>query len=114
LGVGGHLAALTRLASGDWQLQDAVTLDDLKTAVEAEDWVHLLHPLDAALQDFERVDLPDNLARRVGQGQTVRLDQSPKTPLVRAYSSDGNLVAVLRPSREPGLWRPKKVLIDLR
>lgn len=109
LDVGGHLTALTRLASGDWQLQDAITLDDLQTAVEVGHWTDFLQPIDTALQDFERVDLPANLARQVSHGQSVPLDWSPKTRLVRAYTSDNGLVALLQPSGIPGLWRPKKV-----
>jgi tRNA pseudouridine55 synthase len=109
LAVGGHLAALTRLASGSWRLQDACTPDDLGGAIEEGDWAHLLHPLDVALQEFERVDLSADLARRVGQGQAVLLSQPPQTPLVRAYAPDNSLVAVLQPSREPGLWHPRKV-----
>jgi tRNA pseudouridine55 synthase len=111
LGVEGHLAALARLASGRWQLQDAITLDDLEKAVEVGQWVCLLHPLDVALQDFERVDLSTDLACRLSQGQAVLLDRPPQTPLARAYAPDNRLVAVLKPAREPGLWQPKKVFI---
>ncbi len=107
--VGGHLAALTRLASGSWRLQDACTLHDLSEAIEEGSWAHLLHPLDAALQDFERVDLSSDLARQVSQGQAVPLDHPPKTPLARAYAPDDSLVAILQPSRDPELWHPRKV-----
>jgi len=111
LGVGAHLAGLTRLASGDWRLQDASTLDDLQRALEAGSWFHLLHPLEAALQDFERVDLSAELARQVCQGQAVLLERAPQTPLVRAYAPEDRLVAVLQPSRKPDTWQPKKVFI---
>ena len=110
--VGGHLAALTRLASGSWRLHDACTLDDLREAIEEGRWSDFLHPLDAALQDFERVDLSADLARRVSQGQAVPLDQPPRTPLARAYAPDNSLVAVLQPSREQGHWHPRKVFAN--
>jgi tRNA pseudouridine55 synthase len=109
LAVGGYLAALTRRASGRWRLQDATTLDDLKQAVEAGNWVQNMYPIDAALEDFERVDLSADLARRVSQGQAVMLDRLPETRLARAYAPDDLLIAVLQPSRKPGLWQPKKV-----
>jgi tRNA pseudouridine55 synthase len=109
LGVGGHLTALKRLASGDWRLQDAITLDALQTAVEIGHWTDFLQPIDSALQDFERVDLPANLARQVSHGQPVSLDWSPNTRLVRAYTPDDSLIALLQPSGTPGLWQPKKV-----
>jgi tRNA pseudouridine55 synthase len=107
--VGGHLAALTRLASGSWRLQDACTLEELREAIEKGHWSDYLHPLDAALQQFERVDLSADLARRVSHGQSVVLDHPPRTPLARAYAPDNSLVAVLQPSREQGHWHPRKV-----
>jgi tRNA U55 pseudouridine synthase TruB len=103
---------LTRLASGNWRLQDASTLDDLRGALEAGSWAHLLHPLEAALQDFGRVDLSAELARRVCQGQAVQLERAPQTPLVRAYAPDNCLVAVLQPSRKPDTWQPKTVFVN--
>ena len=111
LGVGGHLSALTRMASGEWRLEEAVTLDELQAAVEAGRWPDLLHPLDAALGAFDRVNLPDELARRVGQGQTIPLDCPAHTRLARAYTPDGKLLALLRPCDEPGFWRPQKVFM---
>jgi len=109
LGVGGHLSALTRLASGNWRLEEATTMDELETAVANGCWTDLLHPLDAALQAFDRVDLPAGLALRVSQGQAIPLPRSPQTSLARAYTSDGSLLALLQPTHEHGLWRPKKV-----
>jgi len=113
LGVGGHLAALTRLASGDWHLEEAITLDELQAAVEAGRWTHLLHPMDAALRAFDRVDLREEPARRVSHGQAIRLDPPPRTSLARAYTPDGRLLALLQPARGPrareGMWQPKKV-----
>jgi tRNA pseudouridine55 synthase len=113
LGVGGHLAALTRLASGNWRIEDAVTLDELQRAVKRGDWIGHLHPLDAALLGFERVDLTADMAHRVSQGQSISLDPQPQTAMARAYAPDDNLVALLRPSRKAGFWRPKKVFINL-
>ena len=113
LRVGGHLAALTRLASGNWRLQDSVGLDDLRQAVEAGQWIHLLHPLDVALQDLPRVDLPADVARRVSHGEAILLEPPPQTPLVRAYALGAGLLAVLQPSRQSGLWQPKKVFLHL-
>lgn len=113
LGVGGHLAELTRLASGNWRVEDAVTLDELQRAVRDGDWIEYLHPLDAALTGFERVDLTVDMARRVSQGQSISLDSQPKTPMARAYAPDNNLVALLCPSRKAGFWRPEKVFVNL-
>ena len=114
LGMGGHLTGLRRLASGNWRLEDAVKLDDLKAAMEAGNWLHLMHPIDTALQDLERVDLSVDLARRVSQGQAIELKAWPETSLARAYAPGDTLVAILKPSpKRPGLWQPKKVFRTL-
>jgi tRNA pseudouridine55 synthase len=110
LNAGGHLADLRRLASGSWHVQDAVKLDDLRGAIQLGHWLHLLHPMDAALKDFERVDLSAELAIRVTQGQAIELEPPPTTAVAHAHAPDGSLVAILKPSRkQPGLWHPKKV-----
>ena len=114
LKVGGHLTALRRLASGNWRVEEAVNLDDLTAAVQAGAWLHLMHPIDAALQDLDRVDLSVDLAQRVSQGQAVELKARPETNLARAYAPGDTLVAILKPSsKKPGLWQPKKVFHTL-
>jgi tRNA pseudouridine55 synthase len=108
------LTALRRLASGNWRLEEAVKLDDLTAAIETGAWLQLLHPIDAALQDFERVDLSVDLVQRVSQGQSVELKARPETSLARAYAPGDTLVAILKPSsKKPGLWQPKKVFHTL-
>ena len=110
LGVGGHLAALTRLCSGLWHVGGAITLDELRVAVESGNWTTLLHPLDAALQGFPRLDLPHDEAIRLAAGQMIHLQDAPDAPMARAYAPDGTLRALVQPSdREPGWWQPKKV-----
>ena len=109
LGVGGHVAELCRLASGDWRIEQAITLDQLEAAVAAGNWHTLVQPMDWALQQFEPVHLAPEAAERVARGQTVSLDVAPATPLLRAYAPGGYLLALLRPVNGPGLWRPTKV-----
>ncbi len=109
LGVGAHLSALARLASGPWKIGDSASLDHLRAAVKANDWQRLLHPVDAALQDFERIDLSGEMVPLVTHGQTIPLDHVPRTNMARAYTPDGTLLALLQPSDQPDCWRPKKV-----
>jgi len=109
LGCGAHLAALTRLASGRFTLDEAVSLDKLAEAAAQGRWQELLHPLDAALQDFPAVTLDEAAERRVRFGQQVAIEHSGPEPFCRAYSTRGELVALLRYDPQTGLWQPKKV-----
>ncbi len=112
LGCGAYLAGLTRLASGDFRLEDAVDLD----ALTRERLPDLLLPPDAALRQFPAFHLTAAEARSVGHGQSIpdRWGQggreSPRPPLARAYGPDGAFLAVLEYLPGQGVWHPRKVL----
>jgi tRNA pseudouridine55 synthase len=110
LGCGGHLTALTRLASGSFTLEDAVTLENLRGLSDLEG---LLRPLDAALQDLPAVTLDADAARRILLGQAIPLngvEALAGSPLYRAYDAGGILLALIAYDSTNQLWRPKKVL----
>jgi len=113
LGCGAHLVALTRLASGRFTLDEAISLPALAEAVATSDWTHLLYPLDAALQDLEAVNVDATAAWRLRHGQPIACPTPPTTPLGRAYSPDGRLIAVVAYDPDAALWRPKKVFTGL-
>jgi tRNA pseudouridine55 synthase len=108
LGVGGHLTALRRLASGGARIGDAVTLDDVEAAIAHQrlDAV-LMRPAAAmALADYPTVVLDDDAVTRLSHGRPL-----PATGLhgpVAALDHAGDLVAVLEDRDE---WaRPRLVL----
>jgi len=71
LGCGAHLAGLTRLASGAFRLEDAVTLEELAQAAAEHRWPALLHPLDAALSRFPALRVDADAAGRLCKGQPI-------------------------------------------
>jgi len=138
LGCGAHVAGLTRLASGDFRLEDAVTLEELAQAAAAGRWPDLLHPIDAALTRFPALHLDADTARRLCLGQAVSpplLGQAVSPPLLgqalspsagagtlpppggggwgwvlaRAYGPDETFLALVAYDPATGLWRPRKV-----
>lgn len=113
LGCGAHLAGLTRLASGGFRVEDAVTLDAFTQAVEEESWAALLHPLDAALDHLPALNLDADDARRLCAGQSITSPEPPsdqrEETLARAYGPDGTFLALATFDVVAGLWRPHKV-----
>ncbi len=109
LGCGAHIAALTRIASGHFKIADAVGLDQLREALAQGYAAQFLHPLDEALLDFEAVVVDADALKRIQQGNPWTTDRRYATPLLRAYSRNGQLIALLEPSDQPNLWKPKKV-----
>jgi tRNA pseudouridine55 synthase len=112
LGCGAHLIALTRLASGSFTLDDAVTLEGLTGLADLSG---LLHPLDAALQDLPVLTLDADQARRVLRGQAIssgEVEVSAGPSLCRAHDASGALLAIMVFDAAAQVWRPKKVLAD--
>jgi len=110
LGCGAHLQGLTRLASGHFTLEEAVSLDELAKAFAQGEWQNFLHPLDEALLDFAPMVIDSETERCIRHGQGVQGPAARETgELRRAYSEKGELIAILRHDAQTGLWQPKKV-----
>ncbi len=111
LNCGAHVATLTRTASGHFTIADSVELEPLRAALAQGFAVQFLHPLDEALLDFQAIVVEPAVAKRIQQGQPLTSEGNYSTPLLRAYSGGGQLVALLERSEEPGVWKPKKVFL---
>jgi len=117
LGCGAHLQSLTRLASGHFTLEEAVSLDELAEVFAQGNYQEFIHPLDEALLDFEPLVVDAQAEKRIRQGQQVEAPPLPppiagggeREKFCRAYSQEGELIAILRYDPQTGLWQPKKV-----
>lgn len=114
LGCGGHLVQLTRQRTGPFNLDDALTLEQLATATEAGTWRDLLHPMDSVVSGL-RAAVIDRLSEgQVLQGRSLILGHRADPPPAhgercRLYSADGRFLALARFDRPLGQWRPEKV-----
>jgi tRNA pseudouridine55 synthase len=109
VGVGAHLAALTRLGSGHWVIDDTLTLRRFEADVRAGNWERHLHAIDEALTHLECIELSAQLTAKVLQGQQIQIPRHTENTLLRAYSPNGAMIAILRAAETPGLWHPHKV-----
>ncbi len=114
VGVGAHLAGLTRLASGEWTLAEAVPLEVLEQAAASNPagWQKYLWPLDRAVSHLPPVTLAEAAVNKIKQGRPVEIDLARPISgqLVRAYTPAGEFLAILtRVEAGDTLWQPKKV-----
>jgi tRNA pseudouridine55 synthase len=109
LGCGACLTVLTRTASGQFSLEDAITLDQLRDAFEKKCAEHFLNPLDEALLQFQVVIVNHEIARRVLQGNVLSCEREYATRLLRVYVPSGECIALLERGSRPGEWKPHKV-----
>lgn len=113
LGSGAHLDALVRLSSGHFALEDAVSLDRIEEAFAHGEEMRYLLPMDEALFGWPALVLGADKARRLIQGQAVEAleprSNEDGAQLWRAYSLDGEFLAIVSFDPARGRWRPHKV-----
>jgi tRNA pseudouridine55 synthase len=109
LGVGAHLAALRRTASGNFSIASSLTLEQVSDAVAQNNLEKFLLPMDFAIPQFDAVYLNEAQTRAIRSGQFIAVTRDLTTPLVRAYDERKNLFAILERVSATQL-KPKKVL----
>lgn len=111
LGCGAHLSALRRTVSGPFELEHAVTLPDLEHLAENnfEALDELLLPMEDALSDWPLVNMSQNTAYYLQQGQAVQIPKAPTTGLVRLHRDDGKFLGIGQ-ILEDGRVAPKRLI----
>ncbi len=99
VGSAAYLGALSRTASGPFELTDAVPLDDVRAAAAEgpEGLTAILRPIDDGLDAFPSIALTETELLAVARGQYVRPVAgipSPPAAHYRLRSPDGRLAAI--------------------
>jgi tRNA pseudouridine55 synthase len=109
LGCGGHLRTLVRQRYGDFDLTQAVTLEEIEAALASGDFSRLLYPPDSVLGKLPALVAGAETTRRLRGGLAIELPGTMASGPMRVYDPEGFLLAVLVPHTESGQWRPRKV-----
>lgn len=112
LGCGAHLSALRRTGSGPFDVEQAITLDELERLAEEGGLEALdarLLPIEQALSDWPVISLTPNSAHYVQQGQPVQVPRAPTSGWVRLQREDGRFLGVGH-ILEDGRVAPKRLI----
>ena len=112
LGIGAHVAELRRTRVGDFSVQDASTLGEVKVNVAEEALGKIILPNDAALARFPFIDLSEDEVRRVRNGRPVQVAEAVwnSGERVRLRDGDGHLIAVGEFDAATSSLRPSVVI----
>ena len=122
LGTHAHLTGLIRTHAGAFRLEDAVTIEEVIAGAETGNWRDLSMPIDTTLQHLGRFTLNAMLVEMVQHGRSLSVadvgivgDMGAYKPgdRIRAYTPEGELLAILVFEPERFGWRPEKVLAAL-
>jgi tRNA pseudouridine55 synthase len=109
MGCGAHLKSLRRLASGDFKIESAKTLEELATLAAEDRVVEALIPAHLLLPDFP-LELVDALtAGQIRNGRDFRVSPfhaRKGARYVKAVTPQGELVAIGE-ARLPHLYHPR-------
>ena len=111
LGCGAYVTALRRTGLGPFSEADMVTLDTLK-AVHEEDKTQLkqfMLPTDSALSDWPAVNLTEDMAFYMRQGQPVVIPHAPTEGWVRLNVGEDRFLGVGQ-IMDDGRVAPKRLL----
>ena len=124
LGTGGHLEALIRLRVGQFALEQALTLEEIKALKSAEAQERLLLPVEEGMRSMPLVKVSDAGREKIFYGRSLDLADSdlsledelaPGQNEVRIHSGDGRFlgVGVLEMfARGAGTLRPRRLMIE--
>jgi tRNA pseudouridine55 synthase len=104
VGTGACLEALRRTRSGEFELEQAIGMDQLVGGGAGD----AIIPLDRLLQAIPAVSVAESDRARVSHGQEV--DGNPAAEWVRLIDNSGHLLAMARAGSRPGLLHPAVVL----
>lgn len=114
VGSAAYLGALTRTASGPFELADAVPLDDVRAAAAdgPDGLTAMLRPIDDGLDAFPVIDLSETELAAVARGQFVRPAAGIPSSAAhyRLRSPDGRLAAIA--SADGTRLAPDKVFVS--
>lgn len=112
LGCGAVLTALRRTMAGDFALEQAITLTDIR---KTEDKNRLLIPVDTVLKDYPKIDISELQANRFCNGGELfrnRIHQNINVGLYRVYAQKRFLGLGEVETEESSVLKVKKVYIE--
>jgi tRNA pseudouridine55 synthase len=113
LGCGAYLATLVRLRSGQFSLEQAVSLDRLEEAFRHGQEDRFMLPFDEALLNWPALVVAADDARRIVHGNPVQgeppVSGGDGLHLGRVYGPDGEFLAIAEYQPGKAQWQPKKV-----
>ena len=112
LGCGAFLQSLRRLASGDFKIEQARTLEELGALAEAGRLEEALIPASTLLPDFPAETVDEITEGQIRNGRDFRVSPfqvRPDARYVKALNAHGELVAIGE-ARLPHVYHPVMVL----
>jgi len=112
LGCGAYVSSLRRDTVGAFQIENAVSLDEITKLRDEKEFAamdeHVL-AMESALTDWPSIELSEDAAYYLIQGQPVLVPRAPTEGLVRLFKTEGDFLGIGQ-IQDDGLVAPKRLL----
>lgn len=115
LGCGGHVQSLRRLSAGPYPAERMLTLDQLGAMKEQGGFEAIdeqLLPLSTSVADWPAVELGDNAAFYLMQGQAVMASERPRDGWVSLYQASDKRFLGVGEILEDGRIAPRRLVAE--
>ena len=118
LGCGACMEELIRTRVSRFNLEDSLTLSQVKGLKEAGDLDKILVPIDEMFSDYEAITLKDEFMSFVYNGNTFmpkhvkQFIELVDGKLVRVYDDKGNFIAIYKFIKEKYIFKIEKMFYD--
>ncbi|MDD5095068.1 MAG: tRNA pseudouridine(55) synthase TruB [Dehalococcoidia bacterium] len=112
LGCGAHLSKLSRLRSGPFCIEEAISVAQLQEAFQGKQWKAIISPMDTALPHLTSITVDEASEADIAHGRPFPWAEGQEKAIgnqCRAYSTSGRFLALVHFDAEKGLWQPDKV-----
>ncbi len=92
LGCGAVMTELKRTASSIFSIDNAYTLEELKEKAETGEHIALLSPVDSVFGEYPRLDINDNIKKKLCNGAPCSVNKAEGT--YRVYDSFGAFLCI--------------------
>ena len=94
LGCGAYMKSLIRTKSAGFTLSDSYTAEELAKMQEDGTLEKAVLPLDEIFSDYERINLPENIAKKVKNGMRIRETRAKNGETYRLYDEKGAFLCI--------------------
>ena len=95
LDCGGHMSALTRTRSGRFEIENAVTLEEIEQRAQENDF-GFITPIEEVLAEYRKVILAEKNAWRVRNGIKTSVAGVCEGEIYRIFDEQGNFLALAK------------------
>lgn len=111
-GAYAHLTGLVRARSGSFLLRDSITLENLAESADAHTVEDVMFAADEGVLHLHAMIVGPATGKRIINGLPIACAAVDTEHIMRAYSTTGDFVALLKYDAEHATWLPHKVFLQ--